>query len=122
MPFTWKQSAGELFGPDGRLWAGGYSGHDDGVNNPDKQEIHDIGPIPQGTYSIGSPYDSPHTGPFTLPLTPSADTNTFGRSEFRIHGDSKTAPGTASHGCIILSRPVRECINREKDRVLNVVR
>ncbi|HYE46677.1 MAG TPA: hypothetical protein VEA44_12995, partial [Caulobacter sp.] len=44
-----------------------------------------------------------------------------GRSAFRIHGDSVRAPGTASKGCIILPRAVREAIWRSGDRDLEVV-
>jgi hypothetical protein len=46
----------------------------------------------------------------------------FGRSAFFIHGDSRTRPGTASNGCIILSRPTRTAIDRSDDKVLVVVR
>ena len=61
------------------------------------------------------------TGPFTLVLAPAPGTETHGRSAFRIHGDSIRLPGTASHGCIILPRPVREAIWASGDRDLEVV-
>ncbi len=118
---TWSQSRGEL-SKDGDFWGKGYSGHGEGVNNPAYQQVHDVGPIPQGTYRILPPTDSPRTGPFTLPLIAVDIDKCFGRSDFRIHGDSKTAPGTASHGCIILPRDVRERIDREnQDRLITVV-
>lgn len=40
---------------------------------------------------------------------------------FRIHGDSIRAPGTASHGCIILPRAIRDRIWASGDRALQVV-
>ena len=60
-------------------------------------------------------------GPCVLRLEPSAQTDTRGRSGFLIHGDSKTQPGTASHGCIILPRVVREQVWQSGDRDLEVL-
>lgn len=118
---TWSQSRGEL-SQNGDFWGKGYSGHGDGVNNPAMQRIPDVGPIPQGTYKILPPTDSPRTGPFTLPLIAVNIDLCFGRSDFRIHGDSKDHPGQASHGCIILPRDVRERIDRENpDRLIRVI-
>jgi len=118
---TWSQSKGVLT-KNGEYWGRGYSGHGAGVNNPAMQQVRDIGPIPQGVYAIDHPYDSPNTGPFTLPLTAKNIDLCFGRSDFRIHGDSKEHPGQASHGCIILPRDVRERIDREnQDRLLEVI-
>ena len=68
----------------------------------------DIGPLPRGRYTIGKPRKGP--SPFSLPLMPAADNEMCGRGDFLIHGDSIAAPGNASHGCIIMSRPDREHI------------
>lgn len=38
-----------------------------------------------------------------------------GRTLFRIHGDSRLNPGTASVGCIILPRHVREQMSASGD-------
>jgi hypothetical protein len=35
----------------------GYAGRGDGYNNPDMQNIHDVGPIPEGTYTISTAYN-----------------------------------------------------------------
>ena len=119
---VWSQFRGELIGPDGSVWGKGYSGAPFARNNPDMQNQPNAGPIPRGGWTIGDPEDSPHTGPFTLPLMAAPETETFGRNLFRIHGDSAEHPGTASHGCIILPRPVRERIHRENtDRALLVI-
>ena len=120
---TWSQSNGVLKGEDGSTWGVGFSGHGNGVNNPAYQKVANVGPIPRGLWSIGKPENSPHTGPFSLPLTPKAGIETFGRSDFLIHGDAITEPGAkaASHGCIILARSVRERIDRYcADRTLSV--
>jgi hypothetical protein len=118
--WTWDQSAGEL-SRDGRAVSRGYAGSGRGRNNPAMQAAVGVGPIPRGDWRITEVKDSPNTGPFTLVLQPNADTDTCGRSAFRIHGDSVANPGTASHGCIILPRIAREAIWRSGDRMLKVV-
>jgi len=97
------------------------SGPGEGKNNPDLEYIHDVGPIPKGVYGIGPPHDTPTHGPHALALTPEPGTNTFGRDGFLIHGDSVQNPGTASHGCIILPRTVRDQIAASGDRQIQVV-
>lgn len=84
----------------------GYSGTGAGRNNPSSQGQANIGPIPQGSYSVGSTYNSSRTGPNTMILTPNASTSQnitgSGRdpNSFRIHGNN--ASNDASHGCVIL--------------------
>jgi Protein of unknown function (DUF2778) len=107
--WTYFQRSGDLF-RDGTHFATGYSGHDAGKNNPDMQSVHDLGPLPVGIYRIGDSYDHPALGPLTMNLTPDPSNEMFGRSEFRIHGDSIKDPGTASHGCIVLPHEVRAYI------------
>ena len=102
----------------------GYSGWAEGRNNPALQQVHDVGPIPRGHYTIGSPtcidHVGPH-GPFVLPLTPKDGTAMFGRAGMLIHGDSIQNPGSASHGCIILPRAIREDIAALHDLDLEVI-
>ena len=99
----------------------GYSGYRKGKDNPGMQNIHDVGPIPRGFWHIGPAHDDPHTGPITMDLIPYPGTETFGRDLFRIHGDSKSDPGNASHGCIILARDIREKIASSSIQLLEVV-
>jgi hypothetical protein len=120
--FTYEQATGNLLSPSGELAGKGYSGLEECKNNPTAQADKDRGPIPQGLYTICAPHDSPKVGPYAMCLYPSADTNTFGRSDFLIHGDSVEHPGLASHGCIILPRAVREAIWASGERTLEVVR
>lgn len=119
--WRYVQATGELL-LDGEHAGAGYSGFGAGRNNPSAQTLSNIGPLPEGFYAIGEPTDlngGAH-GPFVLPLTPEPDTQTFGRSGFLIHGDSIGHPGTASHGCIILARVLRERIAASGDAVLYV--
>lgn len=119
--WEYVSDTGELFF-GGHLFATGYSGYGEGKNNPAKQDTRRVGPIPAGEWEIvGPPYDSPKVGPFVLRLEPVDGTQTFGRSAFLIHGDSLSYPGTASRGCIILSRPVRRVIWESGVRRLKVV-
>jgi hypothetical protein len=124
--WRWDQSAGEL-SRDGKFVSRGYSGHGRGKNNPALQGVVGVGPIPAGRWRIGAPYDSDRVGRYALRLEavdakPGDDVEErTGRGAFRIHGDSVSAPGTASHGCIILPRAVREAIWKSGDRDLEVV-
>src|SRR5438309_1100262 len=120
--WTYAQKTGALRQPNGKVVATGYSGFDEGKNNPAMQAIHDVGPIPQGAWTIeGPPINTTEHGPFVLTLAPSSSTNTFGRSGFLMHGDSIHAPGTASKGCIIMARVFREQVWNSGDRDLEVV-
>ncbi len=126
MTWRWDQSAGEL-SRDGKLVSRGYSGNGRGKNNPSLQGVAGVGPIPAGRWKIGAPYDSDRVGKYALRLEavdakPGDDVEQgTGRGAFRIHGDSISAPGTASRGCIILPRAVREAIWKSGDRDLEVV-
>jgi hypothetical protein len=115
--WTFSQRTGVL-ARDGERVGVGYSGTGRGRNNPDAQALADIGPILQGVYTIGAPYDHPHLGPCVMNLEPAPDTQTFGRSLFRIHGDN--AQHDASHGCIILGPTLRHQISASSDRALTV--
>lgn len=123
--WTYQQKTGRL-SLNGRLVAVGYSGQPGYKNDPTKQHLKGLGPIPRGKWKITEKYDSKNVGPFTLKLQ-AVDVrfddvhDVTGRSAFRIHGDSIRNPGSASNGCIILSRHVRELIWNSGDRDLEVV-
>lgn len=105
---------------DDRFVTTGYSGLDEWKNNPAGQMKKGLGPIPIGMYHIGKPYDSPNVGPFALPLEALRGTEVFGRGDFKIHGDSRIHPGSASHGCIILGRHEREWIANSGQQILEI--
>jgi hypothetical protein len=106
MSFQYQQSTGILT-HDGEELAAGYSGHEDGVNNPAAQDQHGIGPIPQGVYTIEPPHADAQVGPVAMNLIPSPTNEMFGRGDFLIHGDTAAMDHTASHGCIIMPHNVR---------------
>jgi hypothetical protein len=85
---------------------GGYSGHGQGLNDPESQSVGEdddkanAGPIPQGTYSIGTWYDGPKGKPMAR-LLQDPGTEMFGRYDIEWHGDNRQANFTASEGCIV---------------------
>lgn len=119
--WIFEQGYGRLRDANGLGVGFGYSGHGEGKNNPDLQHRPNVGPLPRGTYSINAPHTSGTHGPYVMALTPKATTQTFGHDGFLIHGDSIAAPGTASLGCLILARPLRERIWDSGDHELLVV-
>lgn len=122
MSLVYSQLNGALYN-DGQYIGTGYSGFGPGKNNPDLEQVADTGPLPRGQWAIdGEPYKSDKLGPFVMNLIPLAGTNTYGRSEFRIHGDSRTTPGQASHGCLVFSHFIRQFIWASGLRVIVCVR
>jgi hypothetical protein len=119
MHWEYSQSTGNLKF-NGNHEAKGYAGHGNGKNNPSMESIRNIGPIPKGEYSIQAPRTSARTGPYVLPLVPIGH-NAPGRTDFQIHGDSRSNPGNASNGCIIMNRATREKIWNSGIRKLIVI-
>lgn len=109
---------GEMVDAFGEVIGTGYSGSPAGKNNPDMQELHDVGPIPEGLWHIG--HIDTEKGQITIHLSPDTTTDTFGRSGFLIHGDSSAHPGAASEGCIVLPHDVRVAISLSPDKLLYV--
>lgn len=107
--FTYEQKTGRFLGIDSKPMATGYSGHAAGINNPDMQDVRATGPIPRGEWQIGTAYKSASLGPVVMNLDPVGH-DALGRSLFRIHGDNSKGDRSASHGCIILPRAIRERI------------
>lgn len=120
MTWRYEQATGQL-SHDGVDVAVGYAGAGEGKNNPDMQDVQCVGPIPRGRYSINAPMDTKTHGPYAMHLTPDPSNDMCGRSAFMIHGDSVVHPGTASEGCIIQARPVRQQIWNSGDHDLTVV-
>lgn len=100
----------------------GYSGHGEGKNNPDMQDVHNVGPVPRNFYTIGLAYTHPQKGPIVMRLTPDLGSEMYGRDGFLIHGDSIRAPGTASEGCIILPKWARLAISSHSCKRLQVIK
>jgi len=117
--WAYGSKTGQLL-KDGVVFSTGYSGIDAGYNNPDKESVHDVGPIPRGEFNIGSFFNDPRFGPTVAHLYPRPGTNVFGRDGFLIHGDSSAHPGKASHGCIILPSFARVAIRDSNIRRITV--
>mmetsp|Transcript_20156 Transcript_20156/g.17851 ORF Transcript_20156/g.17851 Transcript_20156/m.17851 type:complete len:263 (-) Transcript_20156:17-805(-) len=97
----------------------GYSGVGDGLNNPDKEDVGFVGPIPRGKWKIGKVDTS--KGAITIHLDPVGH-NAKKRYAFRIHGDNGDMNKSASEGCIILPKDIREKISLSNCKTLIVVR
>jgi len=122
--WTYEQPSGHLYDPEGVVVGVGYSGAPGSVNDPEKQSVPDVGPIPVGFWLMGAPVDDTETGPYTIPLTPSDTTETFGRTELKIHGDDVRYVGQrlASKGCIVLALEERKALWQSNDHQLYVTR
>jgi hypothetical protein len=122
MPWQYQQSTGDMTDPDGDPVATGYAGNGDGLNNPALQFTPNVGPLPQGSYTIGPPHQPvDHMGPLALPLWPDPATVMQGRFGFFIHGDTPAMDHTASDGCIVLEHDARAQIDASPDKALIVV-
>jgi hypothetical protein len=100
-----------------------YSGQGSGLNNPDKQCVSNVGPLPATTYKLASCVNVMHETvqrPCAFYLDPQKPSEMCGRSAFFIHGcacctsGDDTTPPTAgcSAGCIVMNYA-----NRRKLRV-----
>lgn len=118
--WIFSQSSGDILHDD-ELIGCGYSGSGSSKNCPADQAKHNLGPIPRGFYEIQPPRDTIEHGPYVLALLANQDNTMNGRGGMAIHGDSLQHPGTASQGCIILGRLIRQRIWESGDRDLHVV-
>lgn len=125
--WTYEQKTGKLFDPKGALVGTGYAGgnagaNPEGVNNPDLQNVHNVGPLPEGLYTMLSARDSIHVGKYAIPLVPNPNNEMFGRYAFFMHGDKIDGSfQKASDGCIIQNHDVRVIVNNSTDKLLQVV-
>lgn len=126
--WVFESSTGKLFNPDGTFAASGYAGgncgkNPEGVNNPDMQNVHDIGPLPEGVYTFGKPIEvHPKLGKFCIPLISDKNNQMFGRSAFYMHGDKASVIRAASEGCIIMLNAIRRACAASPDQQIRVVR
>lgn len=120
MPWIYHQRTGVIERAKTK-YTGAYAGHRVGKNNPDMQMVRGIGPLPQGSYRIQSPRDSHRVGHYAMPLSPLAETQTYGRTAFYIHGDNPSHVGDSSTGCIVIGRQQRQRIWASGDHQVDVV-
>ena len=118
---AWEYNvATHMFTRNGKKYTADYAGATGYKNDSSQECVKGKGPLPRGTYTIGSPHNSPHTGKYTLNLAPSPDNAMCGRSAFRIHGASKKHPQDSSEGCIIAPFIIRKSIWASGDTELKV--
>lgn len=104
---NYEIKTGKLVAPN--IVGTGYSGHGDALNDETKTNEKGKGPIPKGLWHLTTWEEHhPHLGDIVIHLMPDSTTETFGRSAFFIHGDNQQMNYTASDGCIILSKDLRE--------------
>lgn len=125
MTWTFAIKAGELLDSTGKHVAFGYAGgnegkNPEGVNNPLMVSVKDVGPLPPGFYTFGEPVEHSRLGPFAIPLLPDTTNNMMGRGDFYCHGDT-TPSGSASEGCVIMPRAIRNELWASTDHRLQVV-
>jgi Protein of unknown function (DUF2778) len=121
MAWTYNSKTGQLKDAAGNLVGTGYSGHGEGVNNPDLESTPDVGPIPRATYTIGDFFDDPEKGPIVARLTPWDASKVFGRSGFMLHGDNPAENQSASLGCVIMPRDARVAVKNSGSTILLVI-
>ena len=82
-----------------------------------------VGPLPQGNYTILPPVNGGHTGLLSLPFVPDRNNNMGNpeRGGFLIHGENRQHNRTASNGCIIMGPDIRQRIANSGDPNLSVV-
>lgn len=103
-PYTYSQSGHHFYGTsyDGTYidTYGCCSGQSGSCrNNPSCQCQVAVGPLPQGTYSLGNMFTFKGM-PYCYELYPSSSNNMCGRSGFLIHGGG--CSGNPSEGCIVI--------------------
>lgn len=104
----------------------GYAGNVKGFNNSKLQHVGNVGPLPQGHYTINL---NPQTRitvsgsrvTDALVLTPDKNNEMFDRSGFLIHGRTASWDFGASNGCAIFDYNIREKIWKSGDAQLDVV-
>lgn len=105
---------------DGEVIGKGYAGKGEGLNNPAKEGVRNVGPIPAGAWTLSKPRTY-RTMPNCFDLAPNGH-KALGRTEFLIHGDNKAMNQTASEGCIILAPDIRKKIAESGVTKLRVVK
>lgn len=113
MYFRYHIATGEFYdcrGVKPYFIAAGYSGKGLMCNDPGATSMPRMGPIPEGAYHILPSRTHPTLGPVAIPLDPFPTNFMFGRSGFYIHGDNAKGDRSASEGCIILPRNVRDVV------------
>ena len=96
----------------------GYAGRGEHINSPAAEHLVGQGPPPRGIYALESARTHRDLGPFAIPFRWIDYTNgkgiPGGRSGFYFHGDNARGDRTASSGCIIVPREIRQFIEWQR--------
>lgn len=123
LDWEYYSGSGDLF-QNGSYVGTGYAGHGAGVNNAWMSGFTNIGPLPAGQYAIGPQrnnvtlYGRKLLG--SMRLTPARNNSMYGRAGFLIHGDNSAFNQTASNGCPVFDRSLRDQIGWSGDNVFVV--
>ena len=121
MTWTYAQKSGVLT-HNGKYIKTGYAGFGKGKFNPSMQCVRNVGPLTRGKYIMKELIlKHPTCGEYVIRLEPDPSNNMCGRSGFLIHGDSRSHPGSASQGCIILFIKYRKDMWNSGDKILEVI-
>lgn len=132
LKWIYQQSSGNLYYQPSNskipiLVSNGYAGNGQGLNNPDYQNVKNVGPIPQGSYRIGTQQDNitqtGHILESSMRLYPFKSNNMFSRAGFLIHRGNMQKK-SSSQGCIVLTDDARDTIgnNLDVDNILEVIK
>lgn len=127
--WTYESSTGLMLTPKGLTYGYGFAGHGEGLNNPDKQSLKGVGPLPVGDYKMTGWIDhDDHLGYGVIILEALDPKTQFGRDGFRIHGSVDWSTYglvrflTSSNGCICYGNTAtRLSIWNSSDHLLRVV-
>lgn len=120
MPWVYKISAHKFYLNGTYMFDADYSGRPGFSNDSANECVSGKGPLPRGTYTIGTAFYHRRTKAMTMRLSPFIENEMCGRDGFMIHGNSAAHPRNASDGCIILNLSGRKEINDSNDRILVV--
>jgi hypothetical protein len=103
----YSQTRGDVTNDEGEVISSGwYAGGNMGaspaaVNNPAYQYERDVGPLPQGVYTMSPLHTVPRIGP-CIALTPNDLAVMHGRGGMLLHCDNRSrSPQSSSEGCAV---------------------
>lgn len=109
--FTYQQKTGQFWDHNGNEYYLGYAGSltGNGKNDPEKQHVRNVGPLPRGLYLME---EVSHHDKFKrcIRLVPEDESIMFNRDAFYIHGFSSKKPDDSSLGCPIMSKNWRHAL------------
>ena len=128
-------TAGKMYDNAGKVLGKCYAGGNLGtvpvaVDNPAYEGQKDVGPLPEGWYTLGQFLQDTHLGPTAIALVPDPTNDMRGRGGFYIHWNKGPAPGqqtpaiNASEGCIVMidGTQIQTIWNSNDHRLLVVAR